>query len=134
MVPDVGGRLLRYRNTAQHEEALTSSPTTQKAKRLASKVSVSAFDSQVGYVNIDELVTASEAAEAANVASCEEVCCTSGPRWTVEERAARKERRRYSYEKATELLIEAAAAARDDNTDRAKVLAEIANAWDSIGY
>lgn len=129
MVPDVGGRLLRYRNTAQHEEALTSSPTTQKAKRLASKVSVSAFDSQVGYVTVD----VEEVIAEATAARCDSPCC-GGDRRTPEERDAQRERRRVGYENAARLLGEAEDAANDGEAEKARALVEIANAWDGTRY
>lgn len=70
----------------------------------------------------------------AEKAECDSYCCIPGRKETPEQSAARRERKRRGHEKATDLLIEAAVAARDDDTEKAKALTEIALAWDTVSY
>lgn len=91
-----------------------------------------AFDSHCGYVTVEN-ETATETATPVAASECTEYGCVR-PRQTKEEADARKERRKLGYGKASELLIEAAVAARNDDAEKAKALVEIAQAWDSISY
>jgi len=86
---------------------------------------VCAFDSHWGYVTETVEVTA-------NTAECEEFCCTR--KETPEAAAARKERRKVSYDNAVRLLHFAEKAALDNEPEQAKAFTEIAGQWDSIGY
>ena len=72
-------------------------------------------------------------AKTGETVGCSEICC--GPsRQTPEERAAQRERRSVGYERAARLLDIAETAALSGDTEKAKALVEIANAWDSTRY
>lgn len=89
------------------------------------------FDSYWGHV---ENVEVSELVQVAadKAASCEEFCCTR--KESPEAAAARKERRKISYDNAVRMLHFAEKAAIEGNADEAKAFTEIAGQWDSIGY
>jgi hypothetical protein len=91
---------------------------------------VCTFDSYWGHVETVEVTEGLVAAVKA--AECEEYCCTR--KETPEAAAARKERRKVSYDNAVRLLHFAEKAALENEPEQAKAFSDIAGQWDSIGY
>lgn len=86
----------------------------------------------MGYVTETVEVTEAVQAVADKAAGCEEFCCAR--RETPEAAAARRERRKVSYDNAVRLLHFAEKAVMDGESEQAKAFTEIAGQWDTIGY